>query len=135
VIGRGLDTNVLLRFLLDDDPRQSGAATSAIDRQSSIGEPPVICLLAMLEAEWVLRTAARLGKDRVVSVFEELLKSGDIMIENEGVLEEALHAYQNSSADFADCLINARYRSLGCASMLTFDATAAKLPGAELLVG
>ncbi|HXV00465.1 MAG TPA: type II toxin-antitoxin system VapC family toxin [Caulobacteraceae bacterium] len=133
--GRGLDTNVLLRFLLNDHPSQSAAARSMIDRDSLGGEPPVVCLLTLLEAEWVLRTAAKLDKAQVVQVFHGLLESIDFAIDDEPTLEEALHAYQNTSADFADCLINARYRSLGCGGMVTFDTKAARLPGAKLLGG
>lgn len=132
---RGLDTNVLLRLLLDDEPGQTAAAESAIGRDLRTGERPVVCLLALLETEWVLRKSAGLGRDQIVAVFLSLLEKPDLAIEHESVVEDAVHAYQNSSADFADCLINARYRSLGCASMLTFDMRAAKLPGAELLTG
>jgi predicted nucleic-acid-binding protein len=133
VSGRGLDTNVLLRFLLNDHPSQSAAARLMIDRESTGGDPPVVCLLVVLETEWVLRTRARFEKARVIQAFHDLLESVDLVIEGEAILEDALHAYQNTSADFADCLINARYRSLGCGGMVTFDAKAARLPGAELL--
>jgi predicted nucleic-acid-binding protein len=134
VSGPGLDTNVLLRFLLRDDAGQAKRAEGRIGDQNRAGEPVVICLLTLLETEWVLRTRGGLDKSAVVAVFEKLLEAHDIAIEAEDVLEQALHDYRNLSADFADCLINARYRSLGCASMLTFDAMAARLPGAELVL-
>ena len=131
--GPGVDTNVLLRFLLQDDESQAGMAEARIGVQGLAGEPVVICLLTLLEAEWVLRTRGRLDKPGMITLFERLLDARDIVIEAEDVLEQAVHDYRNASADFADCLINARYRSLGCPSMLTFDAKAAILPGAELL--
>ena len=130
---RGLDTNVLLRLLLGDEPNQAAATRSAIDLELQAGEPPVVCLLTLLETEWVLRASLGLDKPGVIGVFQSLLEKPDLAIEHESVLEDALHAYQNTPADFADCLINARYRSLGCAAMLTFDTKAARLPGAELL--
>jgi predicted nucleic-acid-binding protein len=133
VSGPGVDTNVLLRFLLRDDEGQAEIAERRVGVQSLAGEPVVICLLTLLETEWVLRTRGGLDKSGVITVFEKLLEARDITIEAEDVLEQALHDYRNAPADFADCLINARYRSLGCASMLTFDAKAGRLPGAELL--
>lgn len=129
----GLDTNVLVRFLLGDDQDQALAAASRIAVRSLADEPVVVCLLTLLETEWVLRTRGGLDKAGVIAIFERLLESRDLSIEGEDTMEQALHDYRNTSAEFADCLINARYRSLGCDSMLTFDVKAARLPGAELL--
>ncbi|HEY5239586.1 MAG TPA: type II toxin-antitoxin system VapC family toxin [Rhizomicrobium sp.] len=129
----GLDTNVLVRFLLRDDPLQASAAKSAIDRAIAAGEPLLIGLLTILETEWVLRARAGLDKLAIVGVFKQLLEARDLLFENEGVLEHALYVFENSNADFADCLMMARYQDLGCAAMLTFDARAAKIPGCELL--
>jgi predicted nucleic-acid-binding protein len=62
-----------------------------------------------------------------------LLETRELAFEAEAVLEQALYDFENSSADFADCLMLANYRPAGCAAMVTFDAKAAKLPGVELL--
>jgi predicted nucleic-acid-binding protein len=118
---------------LRDEPAQARAARSAIDRAIQAGEPLVLGLLAVLETDWVLRSRAGLDKAVVVTTFKQLLEARDLTIESEAVLEQALYAYENSSADFADCLMVASYLRSGCTAMLTFDAKAARLAGCERL--
>jgi predicted nucleic-acid-binding protein len=130
---RGLDTNVLVRFLLDDDRRQARAAKGAIERALAADERLLLGLLTLLETEWVLRARAGLDKNSIVRAFKYLLESRDLQFEDEEAIEEAVYHFENGAADFADCLMTTRYRRLGCKSMLTFDAKAARLPGAELL--
>lgn len=130
---RGLDTNVLLRFVLRDDEAQARSAKAAIDHAAADGEPLLVGLLVLLETEWVLRSRARLKKKLVIGVLQQLLETLDLRVESPETLEQALEAYESGPADFADCLINARYQEIGCEAMLTFDARAAKLPGARLL--
>ena len=129
----GLDANVLVRYLLRDDEAQAQQARKVIASAVARQQPVVLSLLTLLETEWVLRSRARLNKAAVVTTFQALLETQDLLIESEATLEQALHDYKNSRADFADCLMTARYRQLGCRSMLTFDAEAAKLVGARLI--
>ena len=130
---QGLDTIVLLRFLLRDEPRQAKAARAAIAKAASAGEPLCLSLLTVLEAEWVLRTRAGLSKAYLLAVFKQLLEARDLTIAGEAVLEHALYLYENGAADFADCLLVADYQAQGCSSMLTFDAKASKVPGGQPL--
>jgi predicted nucleic-acid-binding protein len=130
---QGLDTNMLVRFLLRDDLRQAKAAKSAIDRAISADAPLLVSILTILETEWVLRACADLDKTIIIRTFKQLLEARDLLFENEDVLEQALYLFENNNADFADCLMIARYQDIGCASMLTFDTRAAKIPGCELL--
>jgi len=125
----GLDTNVLIRYLLRDDLMQAEQARVAIENAGQTGEPVVVSLLTMLESEWVLRSCASIDKRIIITTFRMLLEARDIRIEQEGTLEEALYLYENNSADFADCLMATRYTRLGCSAMLTFDKKAAQLPG------
>lgn len=129
----GLDTNVLVRFLLRDDQRQAECARRIIDEALLAGEPVAVALLAILETEWVLRSCAKLDKKTIITAFRILLEAGDLRIEHEESLEEALYLYENNSADFADCLMTTRYKRTGCYAMLTFDRKAATIPGAVLL--
>lgn len=131
---RGLDTNVLVRFLLADDLRQYAAAKTAIAHAARVGEPLVVSLLVLLETEWVLRSSVGLGKIEIIEILKKLLEVGDVSFEYELVVEQALSSFEHSNADFADCLMTAHYQRLGCSSMLTFDVKAAKLSGAELLI-
>ena len=125
----GLDTNVLVRYLLGDDREQAERARKAIDQALASGKPVTVCLLTLLETEWVLRSCAALDKRRIIATFRMLLEAQDLRIEQEETLEEALFLYDNHAADFADCLMTAHYTRLGCSSMLTFDRKAAQLPG------
>jgi predicted nucleic-acid-binding protein len=129
----GLDTNVLVRFLLRDDRRQAEAARAAIAGAVASGTPILVSLLTLLETEWVLRARAGIGKRGVIALFKMLLEARDIVFDQEEVVEEALYTFENGRADFAECLMAAHYRRLGCDAMLTFDMKAAKLPGGRLL--
>ena len=125
----GLDTNVLIRYLLRDDLIQAEQARMAIENALQSDETVVVSLLTMLESAWVLRSCASIDKRTVITTFRMLLEIRDIRIEQEETLEEALYLYENNSADFADCLMTARYARLGCSAMLTFDKKVAQLPG------
>jgi predicted nucleic-acid-binding protein len=129
----GLDTNVLVRFLLKDDQKQAECARRVIDEALRAGEPVAVGLLAILETEWVLRSCAKLEKKTVITAFRMLLESHDLRIEHEESLEAAIYQYENSSADFADCLMATRYNRSGCTAMLTFGRKAASIPGVVLL--
>jgi predicted nucleic-acid-binding protein len=125
----GLDTNVLIRFLVADDRAQFEQAQKLIRRQSSNGEPMLISLLVLLETEWVLRSRYSLDKSEVSAALAGLLESNELHIEDESSVEEALFLWNDSSAEFADCLIGARHRALGCHATATFDAKALRLTG------
>jgi predicted nucleic-acid-binding protein len=85
--------------------------------------------LVLLETEWVLRSRYKLSKDDIQGAFSELLSAGDVLFEDEPSIEQALFIWKDSSAQFADCLIGARHRKLGCSATATFDQGALKLPG------
>ena len=129
----GLDTNVILRLLLDDDPAQKKRVSRAIERAKTEGLPVMLALAVVLELEWVLRSSANMTKAQVLGIFRLLLESYDVQIENEKVLEEAIHTYQHATVDFAECLFLAQYQRMGCQTMLTFDAKAARLEGVSLV--
>jgi predicted nucleic-acid-binding protein len=132
---RGLDTNVLVRFLLRDDRQQAAAARAAIEGAVEGGEPAAVSLVTLAETEWVLRSRAKLNKAAVLVIFKQLLEARDLLFESEEAVEEAIFSYEHGKADFAECLMLAQYRRMGCTATLTFDARAAKLPGAELIGG
>ena len=125
----GLDTNVLIRFLVADDLVQFERAQRLIRRESSNSEPVFISLVVLLETEWVLRSRYGLKKFEISSALAGLLESNELRIEDESSVEEALFLWNDSSAEFADCLIGARYRALGCRATATVDAKALRVPG------
>lgn len=124
-----LDTDVLVRFLVRDDEAQFERAEKLIRRSAHAGEPTYISLLVLLETEWVLRSRYKLDKSAILGTFSDLLSAMDLSFEDESSIEEALFVWKESPAQFADCLIGARHRSLGCSATATFDTDAAKLPG------
>ena len=128
----GIDTNVLVRFLVRDDERQFAKAHSQIQREVRDGGV-VVSLLVQLEAEWVLRSRYGLKKSEIAAVLSGLLEASNIRIEDESSVEEALDVWSSSAADFTDCLIGSHNRRLGCRATTTFDITASKLPGFVLL--
>lgn len=130
----GLDSNVLVRYLLNNDKQQAAIARQRI-QQAVVDEEPVrISLLTLLETEWVLRSYGKCDKTTVIQTLQSLMESYDVEIEQEESLEQALHYYKNSKADFSDCLMASGYQRSGCSIMLTFDDKASKLPICELLI-
>jgi predicted nucleic-acid-binding protein len=125
----GIDTNVLVRFLVRDDKRQFERAQRLIKRESSRGETVLLSQLVLLEAEWVLRSRYVLGKNEILRAFSGLLDSAEFTIEDEPSVEKALFLWRDSSAEFADCLIGVRHLHLGCRETASFDARALRLPG------
>lgn len=129
-----IDTNVLVRLLVRDDEAQFAAAKRLVDDAEAAGETIVVVLCALLEAEWVLRSRYQLDKPAIAGAFTQMLESAGVEFEHEPTVEEALYVWaRHPRADFADCLLAARAAHLGCSRFVTFDAGAARLPGAELL--
>ena len=125
----GIDTNVLVRFLVRDDETQFDKAVKLISRESARGETVFISQLVLLETEWVLRSRYALGKAEILNTLSGLLESVEVTIEDEASLKQALFLWKDSSAEFADCLIGVRHLNLGCRATASFDARALKLPG------
>jgi predicted nucleic-acid-binding protein len=125
----GLDTNVLVRFLVRDHETQFERARQLIKREVGGQEKVLISLLVLLETEWVLRSRYSLQKTQIMGAISGLLDSAELELEDEPTIEEALYLWKDSAADFADCLIGAHHRRLGCRATATFDARAIKVPG------
>lgn len=131
----GLDTNVVVRLLLADDHAQTQRVVKFLKSAQARGTKVVLTLEVIQEVEWVLRSSAKKSKLEFLGLAKRLLESRDIHIENEAVLEQALRTYEKSTADFSECLFLAHYQQLGCETMLTFDAKAARMAGVELIAG
>lgn len=128
----GIDTNVLVRFLVRDHETQFQTAQRLIQREVGAGRPVFVSLLVLLETEWVLRSRYRLKKSAMVATVSALLEATGIQFEDEATIEEALYLWKDNAVELADCLIGAHNRRRGCRSTATFDAKAARLPGFAL---
>jgi predicted nucleic-acid-binding protein len=125
----GLDTNVLVRFLVRDNESQFQRAQRLLRHEVGANRKVLISLLVLLEAEWVLRSRYGLHKTQIMEAIAGLLDATETAFEDEPAIEEALHHWKKSNADFADCLVGAHYRRLGCRATATFDTRALKVPG------
>jgi predicted nucleic-acid-binding protein len=125
----GVDTNVIVRYLTRDDQPQYEKARRLIDREVAKGEPVLLSLLVLLETEWVLRNRYEMAKPDIVAAFSALLDTADLTFEDEPSVETAIYSWKDSAVEFADCLIEARNRKLGCRATATFDRKALKLAG------
>ena len=128
-----LDTNVLVRFLVQDDARQGAAATRLIRNGIKAGGALYIPVTVVLELEWVLRSSFTFDKASVLQTMFGLLGSFELAFESEGAVEAALGNYADGKADFADCLHAALAMMAQQQPLWTFDRAAAKLDGARLL--
>jgi len=125
----GIDTNVLVRFLVRDDEAQFEKARKLIKREIAARRRVFVSLLVLLETEWVLCSRYGLPKIEIIAAISGLLDATDVQFEDESAVEEALFVWKDNVAEFADCLIGAQNRRLGCRVTVTFDAKASKLPG------
>jgi predicted nucleic-acid-binding protein len=129
----GIDTNVLVRHLVQDDLRQSREATQVITKQCTRDDPGFINRIVLCELVWVLESAYGYPKDTIVAVLEKLLRTSQLKIEDAQSAWTAFRMYQKGKADYADCLLGVTNRLAGCDSTVTFDQGAMKLEGFQLL--
>lgn len=121
----GLDTNVIVRYLMQDDAKQSQLATKLIEGLTSAA-PGYISLVTIVELVWVLRTAFELSREQIWTVVENLLEIDVFRIEKAAMVGQAVDSYRNGNADLADCLIERSSFYAGCDCTMTFDKAAAK---------
>ena len=129
----GLDTNVLVRWLVDDDTRQSALVMTLFQSARARGERLFVPTTVVLELEWVLRSRYEFDKSTVLLTFNALLETEELDFQSEQALELALHLFRQGNAEFADCLHAGECGSADRSPMLSFDAKAARLPGVHLL--
>jgi len=128
-----LDTNVLVRYVVQDDSGQLAAAKRLIGRCVAEGQSLFVPVTVTLELEWVLRASFGHVKDDVLQALSNLFSAAELNFESERALEVALQLYREGSADFADCLHIALATEAGEQPLWTFDKGAAKVIGAQLL--
>jgi predicted nucleic-acid-binding protein len=129
----GLDTNVLVRWLVDDDAGQSQRIKALFESALRQGRSLFVPLTVTLELEWVLRSRYKFIKPDILLAMNALLETRELEFQAEPAIERALHAYRQGNADFADCLHAGSCWMEGETPMLTLDAKAARLTDAALL--
>ncbi len=129
----GLDTNVVIRYLVQDDKKQSAAATRFIEKSLTTEVPGYINQITFCEIVWVLQRCYGVTKLQVRKIAEGLLKTKQFKIQNAELVWRALRAFDANSVDFSDALVGQTNSHNGCTQTVTFDRKAARLPEFDLL--
>jgi predicted nucleic-acid-binding protein len=124
----GLDTNILIRYLTQDDPVQSPKATYILERRLSATDPGFVSVVTMAEAVWVLDRAYGLTDQEIAAAVERILQVEVLVVENEQQVFAAMVALKQGRGGFADALIAELGARAGCTHTLTFDKRALRLP-------
>jgi predicted nucleic-acid-binding protein len=125
----GLDTNVLVRYVVQDDPIQSAKATAWIEERLTSANPGFISVVAMAETVWVLERTYGFAAQDIAAAVERLLQADVLVVENEQQVFAAMIALKGNQGSFADALIAALGNRAGCSGTLTFDRKALRLAG------
>jgi predicted nucleic-acid-binding protein len=129
----GLDTNVLVRYLAQDDPPQSALAVEFIENACSEKRPAFINHIVLCETVWVLDRCYHVEKDTLAVILGKILKTEQFKIQNIDMVWRALKEFKKSAADFADCLLGQNNLGYGCEYTVTFDKKASASIGYQLL--
>ena len=130
---KALDTNVIVRYLVQDDPVQARKASSFIENAEDTGVRILLSNAVLCEMVWVLDSAYEYSKQEIDSALEKLLLTRTFQFEAKEIVWAALNDYRSANADFADCLIGQLHRSLGAEPTMTFDLSLRKLATFQLL--
>lgn len=129
----GLDTNLLVRFIMQDDPIQSRQVQHMIERRLTEHNPGFISLAAILETTWVLESTYKQSRQKIAEAIHRILQVETFVIQNEQEVYTAMIALKAGLGSFGDALIAALGTWSGCTSTLTFDRKASRLRGFELI--
>jgi predicted nucleic-acid-binding protein len=128
----GLDTNVIVRYIMQDDLKQAALAASAIERLSA-DEPGHVAIVTVVELGWVLDSCYDLTRAQIGDAIEALLRSRELIVDCADSVSKALRRFRQGKADLADCLIAQIDADAGCTDTLTFDRDAARHAGMRLI--
>lgn len=129
----GLDTNVLVRYIVQDDVKQARLATQHIEKNCTSDSPGRVNVIVLSELTWVLSRGYKYDRQIVASVIRRILSSPELLVEEDDAVWQALKVYEKGSTGFADCLLGIINQRAGAAPTVTFDKKAAKQSFFELL--
>lgn len=125
----GLDTNIIVRYLAQDDPIQSAQATEIFERQLTTQNPGFVSIVAMVETVWVLDRGYGLPKDEIAAAVERMLQTDVLVVEYEQQVFTAMIVLKEGRGSFSDGIIAALGAKAGCSYTLSFDQRALRMPG------
>ncbi len=122
----GIDTNVLVRYIAQDDAAQSRLATSFIEKACTAAKPGFVGLVVLLEVVWVSESIYRAAREDVADIVRKILTIKQLVVQDAETAWKALRLFESSKVDFADCLVVYSALGAGCESVVTFDKQASK---------
>jgi predicted nucleic-acid-binding protein len=122
----GLDTNILIRYLLGDDPHWSPIVATFIDTELTAARPGYINPITLVELVWTLRRQPGYDRAKLSQLLEDLLTSDSVVIGEAAAVERALAAFRKGGAGFADYLIAELNEAAGASPTVTIDRKAGK---------
>ena len=129
---QAVDTNVVVRLILGDDPVQAHLAEACWRRTLTRGDL-FLSQIVLVELSWVLGFSARLGRVRIATELRRLAAIEGVVVEDEAIVLQAINCYEQSSCDFADCLILVRARERDALPVHTFDRSFSHQPAVKLI--
>jgi len=129
----GIDTNVLVRLIVADEPRQAAVARNFIRERCSSADPGFVSNVVLAEIAWILATGYGYSRLQIADTIDQIMETVQLQVESSTDIAAALVEYRAGPADFADCLIGQTNRTADCSHTVTFDRKAAKLDTFELL--
>ena len=129
----GIDTNVLVRYIVHDDQRQAKTATQLIEHTCCPDNPGFINHIVLCELVWVLRRSYKLDKKNICQVIKQIIRTDRFLIQDIQLVWRALETFKEATADFADCLLGQRNLYAGCEYTATLDDAASQTPGYQHL--
>jgi len=127
-----LDTNVLIRFLVRDNPEQADSARALLEGLTT-EDPGFICREVIIEVFWVLERSYRFSREQIASIVIELIDTDTLVIEDDNDVAQATVAYSQGGADFSDLMTLAAANRMGAQPLYTFDQRLSSLQGTALL--
>lgn len=118
---RGLDTNVAVRYLAQDDPAQARKANAVIEATLASGGSCYLSAIVLCEIAWVLRGAYGFDKKTILLTLDRILDTAGFLIEDRDLARQALEEFRSGPGDFSDHLLGVRNREAGCEKTVTFD--------------
>lgn len=129
----GIDTNILVRFFIQDDPIQFEMSRKFLMMECSSSRPGLVNTVVLCELIWTLKRVYGLKKPQLIYIIEQMLEVKQLSLEKSDLIRKALEVFRKSKADFSDCLVGLLNQKAGCDRSETFDKSASKLEEFELL--
>ncbi len=129
----GIDTNVLIRYIAQDDLHQAQLATKFIEKTCTTENPGFINHITLCEMCWVLKRLYKTRREQLHQIIEQLLRTAELAIQQPQIIWMALEAFQKGAADFPDCLIAQVNAANNCTATVTLDQEAARVAGFQIL--